>query len=211
MRNKNILYLILIAAILFILESCGTGRITSLETKENEAIVFGNISIKDDNQYFNNSNITLHFYNEELKKKGKIDVGGDGFFYIKLPLGYNSIVSIEYRRNGHYIKNLPNNYLSFYTNDNSKIYYLGDLNIKWYLSEYEKKTKNHVVMYGITGGAVGGAISSAINNYNNHNVTSSFASLSVEKTETSKRYFNRTFPDNQKEIVTELINIKYGY
>lgn len=209
MHSKITLTLFSIFFLIF--SSCGTGRITSLDTKENEAIVFGKISIKDANQYFSNSNITLHFYNEELKKKGKVDVEGNGFYYIKLPLGHNSIVSVEYHKNGHYIKNLPNNYLSFYTNDNLKIYYLGDLNIKWNLSEYEKKTRNHVVMYGIIGGAIGGVIAAAASNYNNHNVTSSFANLSVEKTDTSKKYFNRAFPENQKEIVTELINIKYGY
>mgnify|MGYP006117190027 CR=1 FL=1 len=179
---RNTLYILLT----FLIVSCSTGRITTTETKPNEAIIFGKLTFEN-SQELENKKILMHF-NERLWGKYAVWLDDNGYFYMKLPLEKNHIALLEYREGIGFYKNIPENYISINIPDSDKIYYVGDIAFTWTPKDEDKRKQ---------GGATG-AIIEAKQDGNNIPVT-------INSTETTINYFRQKFPNNKKEIVTKLM------
>ena len=182
---KNTFYILLT----FLAFSCSTGRITTTETKSNEAIVFGKLTIESSRQLENKK--TLMHFNERLWGKYAVWLDENGYFYTKLPLGENHIALLEYREGVGFYVNIPENYVSIDITDPNKIYYIGDINFTWTPDDKNKRKQ---------GGATGVIIEAKQNG--------DYIPVTINKTETTIDYFNQMFPNNKKEIETKLMTLE---
>ena len=169
--------------------SCGSGRIATTETKPTETIVFGKLTIKSDTP-IKNKYVWMHF-NERLWGKNAAHLDENGYFYLKIPLGNNFLALVEYR-DGNYYKNIADNYVSINVPSSDKIYYIGDIDLIWTPSKSDKRQN--------TGGVI-----VALGEAKKKGERMEFVVNSSEKT---IDYFKQLFPNNSKEIVTQLIRIE---
>jgi hypothetical protein len=173
----------------FLTLSCGTGRIlNTADTKSTETIVFGKLSLTSDRQLINEK-ILMHF-NERLWGKFAVWVDNSGYFYLKLPLGTNYIALLEYREGIGFYKNVPDNYTSVNLTAPDKIYYVGDMTFDWSPSDKDKRNQ---------GGAAGVIAESS--------KTGDKIPVTITESKSTIEYFRQKFPDNKKEIITELIKV----
>ena len=179
MMKQLLFTLILITTI----TSCSTGRITTTTTKSDEAIVFGRIKIISD-KCSENKSIRLHF-NNRTSGKHSVLLDDKAFFYTKVPIGTNFLASIV---NGHpsYYKYFPNNYISINIPSSDHIYYIGDIEIN--LTENEWDLHN--------GGALGVILAAK---QPGHKVP-----IKVTSSDNSINHFKELFPQNEKDIITQL-------
>lgn len=190
MRNY-ILYLIC-----FFVISCGTGRITSLDTKPTEAIVFGKISIENTaGKSLESDKLRLHF-NERLWGKNTVVIDKNGYFYMKLPIGHNFLAMVESFGKDNYTKNIYNDYLSLDLVSNDTVYYLGDIKIIWDIEKDDKYKYNG-------GGAAGGALSAI----QNSKKEGGKPTVEIIESEETISYFRRLFPDSSPTIKYKALNI----
>ncbi|GGG09236.1 hypothetical protein [Pontibacter amylolyticus] len=174
----------------FALVSCSTGRIASTSgTKPSETIVFGKLSI-DSTRPLDNKKILMHF-NDRLWGKHSVWLDESGYFYTKLPLGSNFLALIEYRDNIGFYKNLPENYISINLPAADKIYYIGDITIDWTPVNLTDTRRN---------GGVAGVLAEA-------EKKGEYLPVSIENSERTINFFHQKFPDNTKEVLTELVRI----
>lgn len=170
---------------------CSTGRIaTTANTKPNETIVFGKLTL-DSSRPLASEKIVLHF-NERLWGKHTVWLDESGYFYMKLPLGNHFLSLLEYRDNIGFYKNLPPNYISVNLTEPEKVYYIGDIYLTWTPVELADMRQNKGVV---------GAIAEA-------EKKGEYVPASVESSQQTVNFFKQKFIDNQKEIVTELVTIE---
>ncbi|MDR0581765.1 MAG: hypothetical protein LBG31_02260 [Prevotellaceae bacterium] len=180
------LYLLTLS--IFCLFSCGSGRIVTTETKPTETIIFGKFTINSKTP-LKNKKVLIHF-NERLWGKNAVWLDDNGYFYLKIPLGKNFIALVEYREGMGFYKNIPDNYATFDLSQNDKIYYIGDIELEWTPSKQDKRKAGGVV----------GAISEA-------NKKGEKAGITIRDSKETIDYFKQLFPDNTKEIITQLTDI----
>lgn len=184
---RKLTYFAFLICILIITGSCGSNKMISTQTKSDEAIIFGKITFTGKDS-FDSSKILLHF-NERLWGKYAVWVDENNYFYIKLPLGENHLALLEYTKGSGFYKNIPNGYLSFNLSDPNKIYYIGDIIINWTLSDKDRRKQ---------GGAIG-VIDEA-------RKKGDFFPVEISASEASIDHFKKKFPENEKEIVTQLLS-----
>jgi len=173
---------------IFALFSCSSKRIVITETKPTETIVFGKLTIKSDIP-IENKKVLIHF-NERLWAKNAAWLDENEMFYLRMPLGNNFLALVEY--NGSYYKNIPDNYISINVPLNDKIYYIGDIDLYWTPSKSDKRQN--------TGGVIG-ALKEAKKEGEKVEVVVNSSDKSID-------YFKQLFPNNAKDIVTQLIKIE---
>lgn len=124
--KKSYLLLIFMSFIFitFIITSCSTGRIDSLERKPDEAIIIAKVHVK--NQKNGVTSKTDFIFDETTWGTYHVRADSKKYFYMKLPLGnhYLSRISI-----GDKSINLNEFFITFETKE-SKIYYIGDLSFE---------------------------------------------------------------------------------
>jgi hypothetical protein len=168
--------------------SCGTGRIITTETKRNETIVFGKLTIESSKALKNNK-ILMHF-NERMWAKNAVWLDDSGYFYMKMPVGKNFIALLEYREGMGFHKNIPDNYVTINVPLTDKVYYIGDINFIWTPTDADRQK----------GGGAMGAIIEAKKEGKKILVT-------TKESETTINYFKQKFPNNTKEIITQTASV----
>lgn len=181
---------VLFGLLTIFIAGCGSGRITTTTgTKPTETIVFGKLNIESDNQ-LENKKILLHF-NERLWGKFAVWPDEEGYFYMKLPLGNNHIALLEYRDGIGFYKNIPENYVSIDLTESNSVYYIGDISFDWTPKEEDRRRQN---------GATGAVIEAS--------QEGNKVPVVVSNNQKTINYFVQKFPENKKEILTELIKIE---
>jgi hypothetical protein len=175
---------------IFVLFSCGSRKIVTTETKPTETIVFGKLTIKSETP-IENKKVLIHF-NERLWAKNAVRLDEDGIFYLKMPLGNNFLALVEYLKGGSFYKNIPDTHISINVPLSDKIYYIGDISLDWTPSKSDKRQN--------TGGLAGALVEA--------NKKGEKVEVIVDNSDKTIAYFKQLFPDNKKEIVTQLIKIK---
>mgnify|MGYP000994325076 CR=1 FL=1 len=181
--KKTLLTIFFILVSLFLF-GCGTGRITTLDREENEAIIIANVQIINGNKSLDNK---WNFLLDE-RLVGNLSVWPDeqNYIYMKVPIGKHFISLLQYYP---YSRTLPDNYLSINIKEN-KIYYIGDIKFYWNIDENNDR---------IAGGLLG-AISDSEKDGD---------SIKVEindNYDNTVKYFNAKFLNNQN-IEKELLLI----
>ena len=167
---------------------CGTGRIITTETKTNETIVFGKLTIESSKALKNNK-ILMHF-NERMWAKNAVWLDENGYFYMKMPVGKNFIALLEYRVGMGYYKNIPDNFVTINVPLTDKVYYIGDINFTWTPTDDDQRN----------GGGAMGAIKEAKKEGEKILIT-------TKESETTINYFKQKFPDNKKEIIVQTASV----
>lgn len=175
---------------IFLFFSCSSGKLITTETKANETIIFGKLNIKSD-KLLENKKILMHF-NERLWAKNAVWLDENGFFCLKMPLGNNFIALVEYRDEGGFYKNIPDNYVSINVPLSDKIYYIGDIDLDWTPSKSDKRQN--------TGGI---AVTLGESKKEGEKMD-----VVVKNSDETIIYFKQLFPDNKKEIVIELTKVE---
>ena len=107
--------------------SCSSNKpITDLSPKPNEGIITGNIKV-----FYNGKDVTektIILFNEKMWGKYSYSPDSSGIILTRLPLGECYIARLAYK---NFFYNLPKEHSKFKINDNSEIYYIGDVFINW--------------------------------------------------------------------------------
>ena len=167
--------MVLLISMGFILNSCGTGRITSLEKKTDEAIIIAKVQIKNGEVYLDNKwNFLL---DERLLAKWAVWPDDQHYIYMKVPLGKHFIALLQYNE---FSKNIPDDYLTIDITE-SKIYYIGDITLHWNIDKKADIQNRNGVAGAIQDSKKAGAYISVdvIDNY-----------------DTAVKYFNSKFPND---------------
>jgi hypothetical protein len=159
-------------------------KIKTTVTGPSETIVFGKLSFESSKPL--KKFIRMDF-NYRISGKNSVIIDDNGYFYMKLPLGYNFISVVE---NGEYYKSIYERYISVNVPLADKVYYVGDISMEWTPCGKDRRK----------GGTIG-----VIKASKEIGVK---IPVTVKATEASIKYFKEKFPDNQKEIVTSLITIE---
>jgi|GEM_PF-6842948 len=178
--RRRVIFLVVI--VLCILTSCGSGKLTTTETKPTEAFVFGRLLLARDNT-IHSKNVSFDF-----GKNGYIKLDEKGFFCAKLPLGENNIVRLGYKNK---TKKLPKEYLSFNLANPNCVYYLGDIRILW---SPQGKDQSSYLSFGF--GLIGAAADIGIDALKK----SEYIPVEMNHRDETVEYFLKLFPDNRKEI-----------
>jgi len=123
---KNIIIVVFVAVTL---AGCGSGRITTLEKDQNEAIVVGRLTITNDGEDISNKSNIL--FDERAWATYAVWPDDSNYIYLKLPIGKHFIAFLQH---SEYYKNFPDNYAVIELLE-SNIYYIGDLTINLHLGE----------------------------------------------------------------------------
>jgi hypothetical protein len=170
----------------FIIISCGSGRIENLERKPNEAIVIAKMKIIDE-EY----DITQE--SEIFFSKEGVSADAASYVYFKIPCGRNNISRIE---TSYGSQNLQS-YLLRYLVPESKIYYIGDISLKFDIS-----ANWQAIAFGLLGNWA----------YENRDVENPEVDI-TDNFESAKTHFKNLFPNNEeiyKSIaVFDTLNIKH--
>jgi len=126
---KNIIIVVFVAVTLI---GCGSGRITTLEKDQNEAIVVGRLTITNDGEDISNKSNIL--FDERTWATYAVWPDDNNYIYLKLPIGKHFIAFLQH---SGYNKNFPDDYAVIELPE-SKIYYIGDLTIILHLSESDE-------------------------------------------------------------------------
>ncbi len=179
---NNITFLI----IGFIIISCGTGRIDNLERKPDEAIVIAKMRIIDE-EY----DITQE--SEIFFSKEGVSADAASYVYFKIPCGRNNISRIE---TSYGSQNLQS-YLIRYIVPESKIYYIGDISLK-----FDIPANWQAIAFGLIGHLA----------YESRDVENPDVEIK-DNFESAKTHFKKLFPTNEeiyKSIaVFDTLNIKH--
>ncbi|MDT3738781.1 MAG: hypothetical protein RO257_04695 [Candidatus Kapabacteria bacterium] len=160
-----------------IIISCGSGRISNLERKPDEAIMIAKLNFKDDRKTFTKSSI-ICFDDDVLAVKPDDSC----YIYFKLPLGRHYISRV-FNRNTNSNQKLPDSLIWFVTNE-SKIYYIGDIYLNMDI-DYNGSV--------LIGGLLGAVASVAYEHRNVYN-----PDVYVEDNfESAKSHLTKLFPTNE--------------
>lgn len=117
---KRFIFIVLVTVSFW---GCGSGRITTLEKEQNEAIVIGRLTITDNRKDVSpKSNI---LFDERAWGTYAVWPDDKNYIYLKLPVGRHFIAFLQH---SEYNNNFPDNY-AVVDLPESKIYYIGDLTI----------------------------------------------------------------------------------
>lgn len=180
--------------ICLLIVGCGSRRIKSTsDTKETETIIFGKVILKS-NRELSNKRILMHF-NERRFGKNAVWLDENGYFYMKIPLGTNHIALLEYREEMGYFKNILKDYCSVNVPYSDKVYYVGDITFDWTPSKSDERQTGTGIFNGIQAA--------------NEEASQKGEKLPalVKNSQSTVEYFKKKFPENRKEIITELITI----
>jgi hypothetical protein len=175
---KKIFKNVLIVITSFIIISCSTGRtgrIENLDRKPNEAIVFAKMNIKDGDK--NITKETFIVFNSLSNIAQAVKPDGSSFIYFKLPIGKHFISKIS---NETASQKLPEYFITFEIPE-SKIYYIGDINMVFDL-DYN---------WGIYAGVIGQI------GYDLRKVDLPYASIK-DNFSSSKDYILKIFPTSEE-------------
>lgn len=134
---KHLLSVILIAVVM---QSCLTTRVSSTETKANEAIIFGRIIIDGDNPQISCKNVQLNFFSEDGSPVLAI-TDGDGYFYTKSPLGKLYFEGFHYNKGLKAYTVINNDMLNADISNGDEVFYVGDIKAEWTISDIFQTNK----------------------------------------------------------------------
>jgi hypothetical protein len=167
---------LIVIALIGISYGCGSGRISTLDRDQNEAIIIAKVQIKNGNKILDNKWNFL--FDERLQGSLAVWPDDQNYIYMKIPLGKHFISLIQYYP---YSKTLPDDYLTIDIKEN-KIYYIGDILFHWTIDERNDASRNGII----------GAMADSKKNGSRIKVEIS------DNYDNTVKYFNALFPNNQK-------------
>lgn len=179
-----------------------TDKKFTLETKPGETILMGKLDIYNKGK-LKQKDISFQIRNIETGSKRKVKLDDEGYFITKVPAGFYEIKQVHYK--DKYIK-LPHGYLTVKANDPNNIFYIGNIYINWSPLHYDRSQSPYFMMsMGVGFGLVGVVAAGAINSLTETNVD--LMPAIVREKETTTERFYKFYPRNNKEIISQPINI----
>lgn len=179
-----------------------TDKKFTLETKPGETILMGKLDIYNKGK-LKQKDISFQIRNIETGSKRKVKLDDEGYFITKVPAGFYEIKQVYYK--DKYIK-LPHGYLTVKANDTNSIFYIGNIYINWSPLHYDRSRSPYFMMgMGVSFGAVGVALAYAAIPSTESNVD--LMPAIVREKETTTERFYKFYPRNNKEIISQPINI----
>lgn len=189
MRNWSIY--IVIAALLISLTSA-----KPIKVKDKEALIIGRIILDTDSE-INYEKIEVCLQNgTKGSKKAKAD--SDGFFTIKIGLNNSFVDYIQYKDGGTYQKILTEDCITLNVTEGGRIYYVGDIHLKWTPSDRDKIKKAFSLGIGMGGSHMGGGISVPISR--GHIPGEDCPRITIVDREDALVKFKTIYPDDTREI-----------
>lgn len=172
-----------------------------MKTNENEAIVIGRITV-DSKKKLNRNNISIRFENK-IKGDKSCKVDADGFFVAKIGKDKSFIDHIEYKKDGKYRKRFMEDCATLNLVDGQKVYYIGDIHLKWTPSKEDRVRKAFSVSVGV--GAVHSDDGGDISVQSSYKPEEACHDLTIGKSKDAISWYKKNHPNEDREIETILI------
>ncbi|MBF0574420.1 hypothetical protein [Dysgonomonas sp. GY617] len=195
---KNITLFILA---IFTLLVCTSSK--PIKTKPNEAIVFGRF-ILDNNSDIDHEKIELQFLRSP-RGTSKVKVGKDGFFCLKMQIGNTLTDFIQYKDGGTFRKILTNSCLTLSFNETDKVYYVGDIFMKWTPTDRDKIKKGFSLGVGMGNNSMGGSFAIPIGE--NYTPGEDCPEITIRETQETIDQFHQIYPDDNREVIIQFMDL----
>lgn len=196
MKKLSILLLALFTVVL-------CHAINPIKTKSNESVIFGRL-VLETKAPIKSEKLEINLLLSP-KGKTKIKVDENGFFAVKVPVGYSLVDFVKYGEGGNFQKRLYNECLSITISEANKAYYVGDIYMTWTPTDRDKVTKGFSIGIGMGGRYGGGAVSVP--------VSESYApevdcpEITIKETERTIGQFKNIYPDDNRVIETQFVDL----
>jgi len=128
-----------------------------IKIKDNEALIIGRIILDTDSE-IKSEKIEICFQNgTKGSKRAKADQ--EGFFYTKIGINNSFVDYVQYKEGGTYQKILTEDCMTLNLPEGGKVYYVGDVFLKWTPSDRDKIKKGFSLGIGVGGSHMGGGVS----------------------------------------------------
>ncbi|MBD8346663.1 hypothetical protein [Dysgonomonas sp. HGC4] len=195
---KNITLFILA---IFTLLVCTSSK--PIKTKPNEAIVFGRF-ILDNNSDIDHEKIELQFLRSP-RGTAKVKVGKDGFFCLKMQIGNTLTDFIQYKDGGTFRKILTNSCLTLSFNETDKVYYVGDIFMKWTPTDRDKIKKGFSLGVGMGNNSMGGSFAIPIGE--NYTPGEDCPEITIREMQETIDQFHQIYPDDNREVIIQFMDL----
>lgn len=189
--KKMSVYLALLIALI------GLTSAKPIKIKEKEALIVGRIILDTDSE-IDYKKIELRLQNgTKGSKKAKSD--SDGFFYTKIGLNNSFVDYVQYKDGGTYQKILTEDCITLNIPEGGKIYYVGDVYLKWTPSDRDKLKSSFSLGIGFGGNHMGGGVAVPISK--GHVPGEDCPQITIVDSEDLLSKFKEVFPDDTREII----------
>lgn len=191
----------LFALAIFTLMVCTSAK--PIKTKPNEAIVFGRFILDNDSD-IDHEKIELQFLRSP-RGTSKVKVGKDGFFCLKMQIGNTLTDFIQYKDGGTFRKILTNRCLTLSLNEADKIYYVGDIFMKWTPTDRDKIKKGFSLGVGMGNNSMGGSFAIPIGE--NYTPGEDCPEITIRETQETIDQFHQIYPDDNREVIIQFMDL----
>lgn len=174
-----------------------------IKTKSNESVIFGRF-ILDNASEVKHEKIELQFLRVP-KGTAKVKVSKDGFFCLKMKAGDNIADFVDYKDGGTLRKILTNNCLSFSFKETGKVFYVGDIFMKWTPTDRDKLQKGFSLGIGMGTGIVGGAFSIPISE--SYTPNEDCPEITIKEMPETIDQFYKMYPDDNREVIIQFMDL----
>lgn len=200
---KNLYVIALLTTVFLLLTSS-----YPIVTKSNESVIFGRLILDSKTSIKSEK---LEFYlSVDAKHITKVKVNKDGFFAASIAQGYHNVEYIKYRQGGNYQKRFYYECLTVTIPKAGKIYYAGDIHVRWTPTDKDKvKNNNNAVAFGVGFGLVGSiAYSVATSSGNDESTLKKVCpEITIEKSQDTVDEFMKIYPDDNREILHQYMDL----
>lgn len=174
-----------------------------IKTKSGEVVVFGRF-ILDNTVQLDHEKIELHFlHSPQGTHKAKVE--RDGFFCLKMKTGDNLTDFIQYKDGGTYRKILTDRCLTLSLADATKVYYVGDIFVKWTPTDRDKIKKGFSVGIGMGTNGWGGSFAVPIGE--NYTPMEDCPEITIDDIQETIDQFGALYPDDEREVVVQFMDL----
>lgn len=191
----------LFALAIFTLMVCTSAK--PIKTKPNEAIVFGRFILDNDSD-IDHEKIELQFLRSP-RGTSKVKVGKDGFFCLKMQIGNTLTDFIQYKDGGTFRKILTNSCLTLSFNEADKVYYVGDIFMKWTPTDRDKIKKGFSLGVGMGNNSMGGSFAIPIGE--NYTPGEDCPEITIRETQETIDQFHEIYPDDNREVIIQFMDL----
>lgn len=174
-----------------------------IKLKDKEAIIIGRIILDNDSEIENNKLEIAFQTGPRGAKKAKADTAG--LFCTKIAIGNSFVDYVKYKEGGDYRKIFSADCITFSLPEGGKIYYIGDIYLKWVPSERDKVKKGFSLGIGLGGSHMGGGLSVPISSAQAPG--EDCPGISIMDKDDAIQWFRSMYPEDNREIVTQFVNL----
>lgn len=192
---------ILFVLAILILMVCTSSK--PIKTKPHEAIVFGRFILDNDSE-INHEKIELNFLRSP-NGTAKAKVSSDGFFCIKMQIGNSLTDFIQYKDGGNFRKILTNNCLTLSLTEANKVYYVGDIFMKWTPTDRDKIKKGFSLGIGMGNNSMAGSFAIPIGE--SYTPSEDCPEITIQDMQETIDQFHSLYPDDTREVIIQFMDL----